>query len=262
MKEKYDRIGKFYNRTRTADPFLAEKFFQLLTPPNQGKFLDIGCGTGNYTIALKKMGLDFVGVDPSTKMLKKAKAKSDKIRWEIGKSEKIPFENETFIGALASLTIHHWSDLSVSFAEIKRILKPAGKFLIFTSTYEQTLSYWLKHYFPAMIKNSAKQMPEFSEIGKALENNRFEILESEIYFVQEDLKDMFLYSGKHNPQIYLDPQIRQGISSFSDMAKADEVALGLEKLQQDIETGKICRIIEEFENKDGDYLFIVSKKAS
>ena len=262
MKEKYDRIGRFYNRTRTADPYLTEKFFQFLTPPIEGKFLDIGCGTGNYTIALNKMGLDFVGIDPSTEMLSKAKSKSERIHWQKGKSEKIPFEDETFVGAIASLTIHHWSDLTASFSEINRVLKPFGKFVIFTSTPDQTGNYWLKRYFPEMIAKSAQQMPEFSSIESALQKSRFEIVEKENYFVKEDLQDMFLYSGKYNPEIYLDPQIRQGISSFSDLAKADEVALGLEKLRQDIETEKVYQIIEDSKNENGDYLFVVCQKAS
>lgn len=259
--EKYDRIGKHYNKTRKADHYLAEKIFQHLAPHKKGVYLDIGCGTGNYTRALNQKGLNFVGVDPSTEMLKKANINSDKIQWKTGNSEHIPFENEIFEGVLASLTIHHWADLEKSFTELNRVLKPSGKFVIFTSTPEQTFGYWLYHYFPKMIKASAQQMPKLEAIEIALNENSFEVIEIEKYLVREDLEDLFLYSGKYRPEFYLNPQIRKGISSFSDLANAEEVASGLEKLNEDIESGRIKKIIENFENETGDYLFIVSIKA-
>ncbi|GAA4955738.1 hypothetical protein GCM10023314_31870 [Algibacter agarivorans] len=42
-------------------------------------YLDIDCGTGNYTNALQKVGFHFIGIDPSNKMLEKAKLKNPKI---------------------------------------------------------------------------------------------------------------------------------------------------------------------------------------
>lgn len=258
--EKYDKIGKNYNQTRKADAYLADRFFHHLSPFPNGKYLDIGCGTGNYTIALNQKGVDFVGVDPSNEMLSKAKAKSNNVEWKIGKSENIPLENEAVNGILASLTIHHWTDLNKAFIELNRVLKPFGKIVIFTSTPDQMKGYWLNYYFPKMLEDSSKQMPAFDVIKKAMKTGRFEIIETEKYFVREDLEDMFLYSGKQNPKLYLNPQIRQGISSFSDLANAVEAEKGLHKLKTDIETGKINEVVKKYDNDYGDYLFIVGRK--
>jgi len=69
MEVKYDKIGIDYNLTRKPDKFLTRKLLSHLNPKNDGLYLDIGCGTGNYTIELRKNGFQFIGIDPSEKML-------------------------------------------------------------------------------------------------------------------------------------------------------------------------------------------------
>lgn len=78
----------------------------------------------------------------------------------------------------------------------------------------------------------------------------------EPYHVQTDLQDLFLYSGKHHPELYLDENIRKGISSFTSLLNSAERDAGLERLKKDIRSGKIKTIIREFETHSGDYLFM------
>jgi len=84
MPAKYDIIGHDYNETRKADPYLARRLFQLLEPKPEGHYLDIGCGTGNYTHIFQQNGVSFIGIDPSEKMLEKARLKNQFIDWRIG----------------------------------------------------------------------------------------------------------------------------------------------------------------------------------
>src|SRR6185369_9220401 len=139
----YDDIGTGYNLTRRPDPFITEKLFHLLSPQKTKFYLDIGCGTGNYTVSLIERGYHFCGVDPSEQMLQEARARSGKACWSVGSSEKIFSDDKTFDGAIATLTIHHWNDLEKSFNELFRVLKEGSKFILFTSTPEQMKSYWL-----------------------------------------------------------------------------------------------------------------------
>ncbi len=260
MKAKYDSIGKHYNETRMADPFLVERLFYHLSPKSDRKYLDIGCGTGNYTIALHRKGVNFVGIDPSTEMLSKAISKDSQVKWKIGHSDNVPSEKEIFDGILATLTIHHWDDLIKSFTELNRSLKQGGRFVIFTSTSDQMKGYWLNHYFPQMLADSMKQMPSYDEIFKCMGIGGFEIIETEKYFVREDLEDRFLYSGKFDPERYLDKEFRRGISSFSDLANRSEVETGLERLENDIGSGTCREVVKNFANDNGDYLFVVGRK--
>ena len=257
---KYNKIGDEYNSTRFADEFLTEKIFEFLNSSANEKNLDIGCGTGNYTIALANKGLNFIGVEPSTKMLEIAKSKSEKIDWKIGSAENIPAENESIENVIATLTIHHWTDLNKAMKEIYRILKPKGKLIIFTSTPNQMENYWLNNYFPKMMEKSIQQMPSIQKIETELVNTGFQITETEKYFVTYQLQDFFLYSGKERPEIYLQEKFRKGISSFASLSNKDEVLKGVEMLRQDLTNGNFNKIKNKFEENCGDYIFIVAKK--
>ncbi|WP_299434916.1 class I SAM-dependent methyltransferase [uncultured Aquimarina sp.] len=259
MQEKYDLIGTNYNSTRKADPYLFNRLLALLNPSAEGNYLDIGCGTGNYTKQFDKEGYRFIGIDPSTEMLEKAKESKSSINWMIGKVETLKLPENSVDGVIASLTLHHWQSLNRGFASLHKVLKPGGKIIIFTATPEQMRGYWLCHYFPKMLQYSMIQMPSLETIEKSLLKNRLAIEKTEKYFIKSDLEDLFLYSGKHNPELYFQTKVRQGISSFSSLSNTLEVEKGLNSLEKDINSGKINDIIKNYENKDGDYLFLVVK---
>jgi ubiquinone/menaquinone biosynthesis C-methylase UbiE len=256
----YDMIGSGYNTTRQADPYITERLFQLLSPQTTGTYLDIGCGTGNYTIALANRGLTFYGVEPSEKMLDIARSKNTQVNWLLGRSEEIEVNDEFFDGAVATLTIHHWTDIKKAFTEIYRVLKADCKIVFFTATPEQMKGYWLNHYFPKMLEDSVVQMPSFDIIKEAAIYARFEITGTEKYFISDGLKDLFLYAGKNKPELYLDAEIRKGISSFAALANADEVEEGLSKLKNDMELGRFEDVKAKFNSDLGDYLFIIAQK--
>ncbi len=260
MKAKYDNIGINYNETRSADPYIANQLLKKLHPKTNGLYLDIGCGTGNYTNVFEKKGFQFIGVDPSERMLEKAKLKNSKITWKSGHAENIPLPPKHVDGIIGSLTIHHWNDLHKSFLELNRILKPDGQIVIFTSTPKQMKGYWLNHYFPMMLKDSMLQMPSLDALTNAMINAKFTEIKTAPYFVKPDLKDLFLYCGKEYPERYLKPEIRRGISSFSSLANKNEIDKGLINLEKDIKSNTINNIIKSFENDLGDYLFITAKK--
>lgn len=260
MKPIYDSIGKNYNSTRQADPFIVSRLLHFLNPLKDDYYFDIGCGTGNYTIALAEAGLLLSGMEPSLEMLKVARSRYAEIWWTLGFAEEIPIDDESFSGAIATLTIHHWSDLSEGFKEVSRVLKPGGKFVLFTATPLQMGGYWLNYYFPEMLRESIVKMPSLELITDALSNAGFSIPDTEKYFIQDNLQDKFLYSGKNNPGIYLDDTIRKGISSFAALANEAEINKGLEKLGGDLETGEFKAIKDKYDNANGDYLFVVAKK--
>jgi SAM-dependent methyltransferase len=256
----YNTIGTGYNSTRQADPSLTGRLLYFLNPGQGKTYLDIGCGTGNYTIALAKHGLNFTGVEPSEKMLEVARKKEANINWLHGSAENIPAKSRTFDGVIATLTIHHWQHLDRALNEIARVTKEHGTAVFFTATSEQIAGYWLNHYFPQMLRSSTIQMPSFYVIADALTNAGFKIKTTEKYFVPDGLQDYFLYAGKHRPEIYFDNDIRKGISSFAALANANEVEAGLLKLKADLQNGKFLEIKEKYDNDLGDYLFIVAEK--
>ncbi|MFZ6052519.1 class I SAM-dependent methyltransferase [Halocola ammonii] len=262
MQPKYNKIGKGYDRTRKADPYLTSKLIEHLRPQTGKLYLDIGCGTGNYTNELAKHGVDLIGIDPSEKMLNEARLRNKQVDWRIGTAEDTGLPDSFVDGIVASLTIHHWSDLKASFDELHRVLKPGGRIVIFTSTPVQMKGYWLNHYFPKMLEDSISQMPDLGLVENAMTSAGFKVSNTDKYFIRPDLEDKFLYCGKQNPELYFDEQIRKGISSFSSLANRNEVDRGLKNLRKDIVSGEIWKVIERFGNDFGDYLYAIAEKNS
>lgn len=260
MPSLYNAIGENYNATRQADPHLAERLFALLQPKADGLYIDIGCGTGNYTTALADKGLNFYGVEPSAAMLEVASTCSNKVNWFMAQAEEIGLGDEIFDGAIATLTIHHWTNLSKGLAEINRVLKPGASLVIFTATPQQMRGYWLNEYFPLMLRRSMAQMPKAETVFKALCDAGFGIAGTEKYFVAPKLKDYFLYSGKHHPEYYFDSGIRRHISSFAALSTQDEVEAGLARLKEDIISRRFEEVKASYNNENGDYLFVVAQK--
>lgn len=102
------------------------------------KVLDVGCGTGSLAIAVKgKAGPDgeVHGIDAAPEMIEVARRKADKKRvdvgFRVGLIEEIPFPDGQFDLAVSSFVLHHLPhDLKrKGFAEIRRVLKPGGRFL-------------------------------------------------------------------------------------------------------------------------------------
>ncbi|WP_299115919.1 class I SAM-dependent methyltransferase [uncultured Winogradskyella sp.] len=260
MSTKYNKIGINYNQTRKANPFLTEQLLKHLNPTKNGLYLDIGCGTGNYTNEFQKSGFTFIGIDPSIEMLQKARQRNQNIQWQIGTAENTNLTQSSIDGIIGTLTIHHWTNLSRAFSELNLVLKPNGKIVLFTSTPQQMMGYWLNHYFPKMLDDSMVQMPSLQTVKDAMISAGLKITATEAYNIKPDLQDQFLYCGKQNPELYFDDNIRQGISSFSALANKDEVEKGLKNLRMDIDSGKINDLVKSYENGLGDYLYIIAEK--
>lgn len=255
---RYDTIGKEYNATRKADPYLTGKLYELLLAVPGNHYLDIGCGTGNYLNALSKQGLNFTGVDPSLTMLEQAEWKNPEAHFICAKAENIPLPDQIFDGAIAIFTIHHWDDMLRGLKEVRRVLKPGSRFVCFSFTPRQMKGYWLNHYFPLMMQRSWEIVPEREEMAEIILQAGFSSVFTENYTVHEGLEDHFLYSSKHHPERYLDAAIRKNASSFSVFAEEGEVERGLSLLEGDIRSGYIETVMEEYANELGDYIFYIA----
>ena len=264
----YDKIGATYDATRHAEPGIVDILVELLNLRTGGRVLDIGCGTGNYTNALQARGLAMLGLDRSGLMLRTAQAKSELAKSGHAPSGELtlvgadaaalPFADESFAGAICTLAIHHFQDLEASFAEAARILHN-GRLVILTQLPEQIMRYWLRAYFPRMIERSADQMPDWPTIEISLRRAGFRTWTQRLCWMPEQPVDLFLYSGKHQPHLYLDERVRANISSFANLADRDELGAGVERLKQDLARGRFEQATSEYEDVGGDYLFIAAQ---
>jgi SAM-dependent methyltransferase len=258
MSALYDRIGTSYTGSRRADPGLTDALARRLRLSREGRYLDLACGTGNYTSALSRFGGHWLGVDVSAVMLAQARRSSGSIDWVQASAEALPFADASLDAVVCTLGIHHFSGLDAPFSEVRRCLR-SGPLVIFTGLAEQMRAYWLCHYFPRMMERAIESMPGESQIRAALSRVGFQSVTVTPFFVTPDLQDLFLYAGKHRPLLYLNPDIRANISSFAKWASANELADGLVRLQRDLAVGGFVRVQARFADTLGDYALITAE---
>ena len=117
---------------------LAKWGFTKIYAKSNAKVLDIGCGGGaNIANWLAKCtnghvtGIDYSKVSvEASKKLNAIAIKQGKCDIVYGDVSSMPFDNETFDYVSAFETVYFWTDLEKCFAEVNRVMKSGGTFLI------------------------------------------------------------------------------------------------------------------------------------
>ena len=96
--------------------------------------LDIGSGTGTYSIWMNKLGLNVTSIDQSKEMINIAKEKASKeklnIDWILGDAHVLPFPNQSFDLVVSVTAIEFMDNYRVVLNEAMRVLKPNGRLVI------------------------------------------------------------------------------------------------------------------------------------
>ena len=113
------------------------KLHKLLgTPlPRYGRSLEIGCGTGYFTLNMLQDGVvrDAVATDISPRMLDALQANARRIGVVVETvacdAEQLAFDDDSFDLVLGHAVLHHIPHLDRAFSELRRVLRPDGEFL-------------------------------------------------------------------------------------------------------------------------------------
>ena len=125
--------------------------------------LDVGCGTGEVTLAAKtraKQGAVY-GIDPAPEMIAVARSKAARKRldmdFRVGVIEALPFADASMDVVTSSLMMHHLpDDLKIrGLAEIYRVLKPGGRLLI--ADFLRPTGSFLNHVFIVFTRHQGLQ---------------------------------------------------------------------------------------------------------
>lgn len=120
-----------------ADRWLLE--IQKYLPKRKLKILDVGCGSGFFTILLGKQGHEVLGTDLTPDMITKSRelAKEEGIdcRFEIMDAENLDFPDETFDVVISRNLTWTLPDAGHAYEEWCRVLKKGGILLNFDANY-------------------------------------------------------------------------------------------------------------------------------
>lgn len=135
ISKKYDFLNHFLSLG--IDIIWRKKAIRMLKSKQPKQMLDIATGTGDFAIAALKLNPTKVtGVDISEGMLnvgkKKIKAKglSDKIELQLGDSENLNFNDNTFDAYTVGFGVRNFENLEKGLTEMLRVLKPDGTAII------------------------------------------------------------------------------------------------------------------------------------
>ena len=169
-----------------------KKVLKLVSDKKPKTVLDIATGTGDLAILMTNTSAEkIIGLDISAGMLEVGKNKikaqnlSDKIEMILADSENMPFEDNTFDAITVAFGVRNFENLEKGLAEILRVLKPDGIFVILETSvpdktpYKQGYTFYSKNILPLIGKlfskdNSAYQyLSESASVfpyGEALNN--------------------------------------------------------------------------------------------
>ena len=123
-------------RKESVNRFFVEQVYPYFSAQKNARVLDLGCGPGGFLYTLAPMCGHITGADISKEAIKvcrqtiKQNCLKNADAVDISGSA-LPFEDGSFDIVVMVDLIHHMSDILTSMVEVKRVLRPGGKLLIF-----------------------------------------------------------------------------------------------------------------------------------
>lgn len=159
--------------------------------------LDIGCGTGLSTIALKEIAARIVGVDSSAEMITLA-PKHAGIEFEVADAEHLPFADSEFDLLTVSQAIH-WFGRARFLREARRVMRSEGWLIIYDNYFggseNGAFNAWHQESYLERYPSPPREWAAFSAENTATEG--FQLIEHEVVpntisFSVEELMDFFV----------------------------------------------------------------------
>jgi len=218
----YERIGVGYAEHRRPDPHIEGQVHRALG--EACTVLNVGAGAGSYEPADRQV----VAVDLVRGMLdQRAPGAAPAIQ---ARAEALPFPAASFDAALAVLTVHHWSDVEKGISELRRVAD-RQVILHFELSWQPEL--WLtREYLPVAGVIEEERAVTMERLLGLLDRPRVEPVP-----VPADCTDGFCGAYWRRPEAYLDPAVRQSISSLAQLAPED-VEPGITRLGDDLASGR------------------------
>ena len=140
MAEIFDRKSEEYDdwyrtpKGRLVDRIEKEAVYEYLKPEPGMKILDVGCGTGNFSLELARLGARVTGIDISEPMLTRARSKAQSeclaIDFRRADARRLPFDDNAFDAVVSVTALEFVPDLREALTEAFRVLKPGGRLVV------------------------------------------------------------------------------------------------------------------------------------
>lgn len=116
-----------------------DPLIQMLAPRPTDRVLDVGCGTGQFAVAIAPHVAAVIGVDLTPEMLAKARAEQARagvanVDWRLADSTALPVADGAFDIVTSRSMLHHAADPAATLAEMRRACVPGGRIAVLDLT--------------------------------------------------------------------------------------------------------------------------------
>lgn len=185
VAQMFDNISGNYDNLNRVISFgidikWRKKVLKIVSDKKPKVILDIATGTGDLAILMAQTNAEkIIGLDISAGMLEVGKKKisekglSNLIDMVLGDSEKIPFEDNYFDAITVGFGVRNFEHLEKGFAEILRVLKPNGVFVILETSvpdktpYKQGYKFYSKNILPIIGKLFSKDNSAYGYLSES-----------------------------------------------------------------------------------------------
>lgn len=185
VTQMFDTIsGNYDNLNRVIsfgiDVKWRKKVLKIVSDKKPKVILDIATGTGDLAILMAQTNAEkIIGLDISAGMLEVGKKKieekklSNIIELVLGDSENMPFEDNYFDAITVGFGVRNFENLEKGFAEILRVLKPNGVFVILETSvpdkfpYKQGYNFYSKNILPLIGKLFSKDNDAYGYLSES-----------------------------------------------------------------------------------------------
>lgn len=217
----YDRHGAGYATHRRADPRIARHVHEALG--DALTVVNVGAGAGSYEPADR----DVTAVEPSPTM--RAQRPPDRPAVDAS-AERLPFDDDHFDAAMATITVHHWGDQRAGLTEMRRVAR--GPVVVLTFDPRALGTFWLSHYSPEVIEADRRRYPEIDWVVEVLGGSA---AVSPVP-VPLDCTDGFGEAFYGRPEQLLEERVRRAQSGWAFLEPGAEDR-AMQHLLRDLESG-------------------------
>jgi Methyltransferase domain len=218
----YESGGAGYAQLRRTDPRIARHLHAALGGART--VLNVGAGAGSYEPADR----DVTAVEPSAAM--RAQRPRDAKPAVDAVAEALPFADDSFDAAMATITVHQWPDLDTGLREMRRVSR--GPVAILTFDGEVLGRFWLGDYAPEVIAKERVRYPAIDHLRQVL-GGRTRVEEIPVPI---DCLDGWGEAFYGRPERFLDPAVRQAQSAWG-LVGDGEVERSVQRLRADLDSG-------------------------
>jgi hypothetical protein len=243
----YSLHGQKYARQRRTDPRIAERVWEALG--DAATVVNVGAGSGSY----EPLDRWVLAVEPSETM--RSQRPSHASPAIQGFAEALPLDDQAVDAAMATVTIHQWSDVRQGLAEMRRVTR--GSISILTFDGDALDRFWLAHYAPELIAAERKRYPAIDLVVQLL-GGRVDV---ETIRIPPDCVDGFTEAFYARPEAFLEEGVRRSQSAWTFLEPGIEAKI-VERLAADLESGAWDTRFGEWKEKpyfEGSLRLIVSR---